>query len=229
MFCPNCGNQMNDDAMFCGNCGWSREGKKTSTKGHRGIPIVPILEVIVLLLIVLILKVGILNGSNFENAKLLKSYEDNISIDKVETVKFGSYPQRDASGNKKDAIKWIVLERDEKNRKVLLLSKYILDCKSFYNGNREAMWDEKIKWDNSTLRKWLNDEFYNHAFGSKEQERIQATNTSSDYQNNSNVGNNNNDDDYNLYLVKNFIDSIMSEELEKLNKRKEEKNFNKYK
>ena len=46
---------------------------------------------------------------------------------------------------------------------------------------------------------------------------------------NSNVGNNNNDDDYNLYLVKNFIDSIMSEELEKLNKRKEEKNFNKYK
>ena len=46
---------------------------------------------------------------------------------------------------------------------------------------------------------------------------------------NSNIGNNNNDDDYNLYLVKNFIDSIMNEELEKLNKRKEEKNFNKYK
>ena len=26
MFCPNCGNQMNDDAVFCSNCGWSKNG-----------------------------------------------------------------------------------------------------------------------------------------------------------------------------------------------------------
>ena len=102
-----------------------------------------------------------------KNVKLISSYSQDTSVDDMETVKFGSYPQSDESGKTKEPIEWIVLDRQED--KSLLLSKYILDCKCYYIENKDTTWEK------SSLRKWLNNEFYNSAFDDNQRNKIQIT------------------------------------------------------
>ena len=78
-------------------------------------------------------------------------------------VKFGSYPQS-KSGMGDTPIKWLVLARD--GDKALLISKYALDCVRY---NEERMF---VTWETCTLRKWLNNNFYNRAFSADEQQYI---------------------------------------------------------
>lgn len=80
-------------------------------------------------------------------------------------VKFGTYEQDNNLDNGKEPIEWEVLAVDGDN--VLLISRYILDCVPY---NEEKM---NVTWETSSLRRWLNSDFYNIAFSSKEQERIQ--------------------------------------------------------
>ena len=79
-------------------------------------------------------------------------------------VTFGTYEQDNRTGNGTEAIEWQVL--DKKDGKVLLISKYALDCKPYNEQERE------VTWETCTLRRWLNDEFYNTAFTSIEQQYI---------------------------------------------------------
>lgn len=99
------------------------------------------------------------------NIKTIKDFEHDVMVDNMDTVIFGSYPQSDTTGKRNDPIEWIVLERDDE--KALLLSKYILDCKSYHNN-----YGENATWETSSLRKWLNSTFYNIAFSKKEKDRI---------------------------------------------------------
>lgn len=85
-------------------------------------------------------------------------------------MSFGSYPMSDASGATNESIEWIVIDKDEANNKILLLSSQIIDCKK-YNETRD-----KVTWETCTLRKWLNNEFYNKAFSSEEKNKIITTN-----------------------------------------------------
>ena len=82
-------------------------------------------------------------------------------------ITFGSYEQDNVSSNGKEPIEWIVLSND--GEKMLLLSKYALDCKQY---NTE---DTEITWENCTLRNWLNGSFYNTAFSEKEKLMIKKT------------------------------------------------------
>ncbi|MBE5767897.1 MAG: tetratricopeptide repeat protein [Clostridiales bacterium] len=71
-------------------------------------------------------------------------------------VTFGSYEQDNKVENGKEDIEWLILDiRDEK---MLLISKYALDCKPYHEN------DTDITWENSDLRKWLNGEFVDNAF-----------------------------------------------------------------
>ena len=105
--------------------------------------------------------------SQISQVKLVTEYSDDTYVDEMDTVTFGSYPQSDASGNTKEPIEWIVLDRQ--GDKVLLLSKYILDCKN-YNNERSD-----VPWETCTLRKWLNNDFYHQAFNSDEILKIEKT------------------------------------------------------
>lgn len=96
--------------------------------------------------------------------KCVTEYSKNTVVKKMDTVKFGSYPQSGEIGVGNEPIEWIVLEKN--NNEMLLLSKYILDCKCF---NDE---DKEVTWETCTLRKWLNDAFYNYAFSTNEKEKI---------------------------------------------------------
>lgn len=65
---------------------------------------------------------------------------------------------------KKSQISWQVL--DESKDAVLVLSKYNIECKQFHDK------DEPVVWEKSSLRKWLNEEFYNQAFNETEKAYI---------------------------------------------------------
>ena len=81
-----------------------------------------------------------------------------------DVVEFGSYEQDADIKNGKEAIRWIVL--DKRNERLLLLSEKILDYNVYHNEG------EDITWEACSLRKWLNDDFYNEAFTEDEQEMI---------------------------------------------------------
>lgn len=184
MFCPNCGNQIKGNASFCSNCGWSKKSD-VSKKGILKIPKMQkvVLKTMIAVIGIVIFGLIIYNVSNpkgkvyeFNKINKVKSIMEyakdkdfkDFKVDRFDTVKFGMYPQSDENGNNREPIEWIVLERQ--GEKVLLLSKYIIDCKCY---NDELKY---VTWENCTLRNWLNNDFYNTAFSSSEQNKILTTN-----------------------------------------------------
>ena len=105
-----------------------------------------------------------------------KDSNGNVTYD---CVWFGRYPQSDATGEKKDAIKWRVLSVDGND--AFLIADCNLDCQK-YNTTYES-----VTWETSTIRSWLNgynagynadgidyssDNFIDKAFTSAEKEAI---------------------------------------------------------
>lgn len=82
-------------------------------------------------------------------------------------ITFGSYEQDNNTENGMEAIEWIVLA--EKDGKLLLLSKYGLDCQQYHEIETD------ITWENCTLRTWLNNDFYNTAFTEEQKNVILET------------------------------------------------------
>ncbi|MDO5479355.1 MAG: DUF6273 domain-containing protein [Clostridia bacterium] len=89
------------------------------------------------------------------------------SIEKAEigdSVWFGAYEQDNNLENGKETVEWIVL--DKVDGKIVVTSKKGLDYKSYNDEQTE------VTWENSSIRKWLNGEFYNESFSDKEKEMI---------------------------------------------------------
>ena len=105
--------------------------------------------------------------TNCYNLKLdkLKSYVDSLKIG--DTYKFGSYEQDNNLYNGKEEIEWIVLDKD--GLKVLLISKYALDCQQLNTSL------SSLTWKNCSLREWLNGTFLYNAFSSEEQRSIKGS------------------------------------------------------
>ncbi len=83
------------------------------------------------------------------------------------TVVLGAFEQDGDTGNGAEPIEWIVLSNDGDS--LLLVSRYALDCRPYHvvPGN--------ITWEESSLRAWLNSDFYNSAFSEAERDRILTT------------------------------------------------------
>lgn len=79
-------------------------------------------------------------------------------------VSLGKYEQDNDFGTI-DPIIWIVLEK--KDEKLYLLSKDVLEVKRF-----EEEKSGYIKWEESTLRNWLNNVFYDGSFSEEEKDKI---------------------------------------------------------
>lgn len=80
-------------------------------------------------------------------------------------VKFGYYEQDNNEENGKEEIEWIVVEADDS--KASMISKYSLDYQKYNSFFGEITWGE------CSLRTWLNDSFYNDAFGAIHQKMIE--------------------------------------------------------
>ena len=99
-----------------------------------------------------------------------KTYYRNEKIKKAavgEYIKFGSYEQDNIKSNGKEDVEWLVL--DKKDGKILIISRYALDCQQ-YDENSGS-----VTWEVCSLRKWLNSDFVNSAFTDDEKEVILTT------------------------------------------------------
>ena len=81
-------------------------------------------------------------------------------------IKFGKYEQDNDTSNGKEDIEWKVLSKE--NGKILVITEYCLDRQT-YNTT-----DEKVTWETCSLRKWLNDDFFNEAFSEEEKDLIKT-------------------------------------------------------
>lgn len=85
-------------------------------------------------------------------------------------VKFGEYYQ--SNKQVKEEIEWKVLAK--KSKRLLLLTKHAIDCKP-YNKT-----DKPTTWADSTIRKWLNDEFLKENFTIGEERLIDLATVNAD-------------------------------------------------
>ena len=103
--------------------------------------------------------------------KRFRLMEDNLYNEpdyyiEESSIFFGSYKQDSYPNNAREPLEWIVLSKD--TNKALLMSKRIIEFMKF---------DEEGKdFEESSIRNWLNNDFYNNAFNNIEKELILETN-----------------------------------------------------
>ena len=90
--------------------------------------------------------------------------EPGSYIREGDTVYFGQYEQRGGEANGPEPIEWDIL--DESDGHLLLISRYVLEGQPYVDEGYDNTWE------NSYLRYWLNNEFYNTAFDADQQNRI---------------------------------------------------------
>ncbi len=83
---------------------------------------------------------------------------------------FGTYPMH--SNGDMSEIEWDIL--DETRDSFVLITSKCIDAKKFNDSG------DLVSWKNSSLRKWLNDDFYNKAFSLSERSRIVTVKNKSD-------------------------------------------------
>ncbi len=102
-------------------------------------------------------------------------------------VTLGSYEQDSDFSNGKEPLEWDVI--GQKGDAYLLITHYVIDCKKFDDGSsdktiqaNEAKSASQATWEKSSIRNWLNGDFYAEAFTKKEQSMIQrVTNRTSNF------------------------------------------------
>ncbi len=87
-------------------------------------------------------------------------------------ILFGEYEQDYDDANGKEAVEWLVL--DKQDDKMLVISRYGLDGSS-YNSEFES-----TTWETCSLREWLNDTFYEKTFIPEEKSVIIASTVTAD-------------------------------------------------
>ena len=104
--------------------------------------------------------------SKAQASTLLKEHPEVAQVGDI--ITFGNYEQDNKTANGKEEIEWKVLEKDQ-NGKMLLISRYALDCRHYHSKN------EKVTWETSDIRSWLNNDFYNTAFTKSQRAKIKTT------------------------------------------------------
>ena len=90
--------------------------------------------------------------------------DESATLTAGSAVTFGSYEQDNDASNGTEPVEWRVL--DVQDGKALLVSRYALDCQSYYKTYTD------VTWETCTLRSWLNSDFLDAAFGEAEQAAI---------------------------------------------------------
>ena len=155
MICKFCEKKIDNDSKFCQYCGKKIEKFKKTENNN---------ESIVLSLNDLIKDFDYYITTN--RLKSISQYSNIKDYDNFDTIKLGQYPQTDITGKNKEDVEWLVLKKE--NGRMLLISKYILDC-NLYNFISSI---EIGSWKKSTIREWLHNYLYYEMFSKEEQEHI---------------------------------------------------------
>ena len=117
-------------------------------------------------------------GDYNDSASQMKSIREKAFLQQIcnakpgDIVYWGSYEQDAVTSNGAEDIAWVVLYDD--NGRKLLLSQQCLDSQPYNEQNTPTSWAK------STLRTWLNDDFYWEAFNDAEQEALFLNTTKTD-------------------------------------------------
>jgi hypothetical protein len=95
-----------------------------------------------------------------EIADIVEIWEADIG----DIIQFGCYEQDRDESTKDEPIYWDVL--DKKGDSILVISHFLLDRQRFSDDK------ENVAWENSQIRAWLNETFYNEAFNESEKNMI---------------------------------------------------------
>lgn len=117
---------------------------------------------------------------NKDGGKGTNDKRDELKNAKVgDYIFFGKYEQDNNIFNGSEDIEWLVLANE--NNKLLVISKYGLDCQHYNELNSQGPlpWTD-VTWETCSLRKWLNETFINKAFSTEEQKLIQTTTVTAD-------------------------------------------------
>lgn len=90
-----------------------------------------------------------------------------------DSLLFGNYEQDNNGDNGEEKIEWIIVRRNEDG--CLLMSKYALDHVAYNNTF------DFVNWEDSSVRKWLNEYFYNHSFSNEEKLYIEEIENDIEY------------------------------------------------
>ncbi len=183
MFCRKCGKEISDQMSFCTACGTpvlanaDNEVKKEDSTHQTVIPVPSKPErkegkgilialcvvgfIVGILLFVLIFSLQNKSEDADENKVLLSELAEGDSYI------LGKYEQDGDKRNGAEPIEWIILIKDGED--ALLISKKILDTKAY--GDSEDI----VTWEESSVRKWLNEDFYDTAFSESEKSHIMLT------------------------------------------------------
>lgn len=123
--------------------------------------------VCVLLVKVIIPEVKYINAVEMYGEEFVQEFQ---SLNVGDHIVLGAYEQDNNMQNGQEGIEWVVLTRDD--NKVLVISKYAIDCLPFNKTNG------KVPWSNCTLRTWLNNDFIHKAFSAEEQRLLVTTKVS---------------------------------------------------
>lgn len=130
-----------------------------------------VVSAIVVALLVILGVVLIIISSNSNASNDNSKSNNNISMMKIgDTITCGKYEQDNDNANGLEPIEWQII--DVKDNKALVISCNVLDCRQF---NED---DSIISWSDSSLRKWLNSEFFETAFSNDEKSSITLTEVS---------------------------------------------------
>ena len=91
--------------------------------------------------------------------KVVRASYSNVGVG--DTIFFGQFPQSVKNDNALEPIKWRILSND--GNEMLLLSDKMIATRQ-YNTDWRGYEDLSRNWADSTLRNWLNNDFYNKAF-----------------------------------------------------------------
>lgn len=98
------------------------------------------------------------------NIRVIEIQEKLKNADVGSYVTFGAYEQDNNNSNGKEDVEWLVLAKE--GNKVLVVSKYALDCQQYNTSLTD------VTWETCPLRKWLNGTFINNAFSAEEKKMI---------------------------------------------------------
>ena len=125
--------------------------------------------ILLILMCTTLFSCNVKNNIDISSIKTISDYSENTFVDDIESLNFGKYPKNSKTDEKIEPIEWIILENDVENKKLLLMSKYIIDSEMFNKENVSTTWEK------SSIREWLNKTFYELTFDRDEKEKIIET------------------------------------------------------
>ena len=119
-----------------------------------------------------LLMVVLMSGCN-QNDTSVGEFDSFIkTAQEGDSFYLGTYEQDNNLDNGVEPIEWVVLEKE--NGYFTAITKYAIECMVFNEVDESGEWGP-VDWASSTIRQWLNNDFYNMAFTQEEKGYLRLT------------------------------------------------------